>query len=146
MSKKRWTLKELYEQCPPVPCPEGCDSCCGPTPFSVEELRRVEHLLPPNAKIESVRRALPQMEGLPSLEGCLVAVKPVVQDGERVAACAFKKKGGGCEIYEDRPFVCRLYGTFAECENGLVSDPPLSKRQVDGMVNVYQKIVRREGR
>ena len=51
-------------------------------------------------------------------------------------------QNGGCEVYDKRPFICRLRGTCPEderlrCPCGRKPEMPLSKEQADVMIKFY---------
>lgn len=83
-------VQQLRDQIPSFRCVAGCHDCCGPVTVSTEEMARL----------------------------------PVKTDVEHDAAlaelsCAYLGKSG-CEIYDERPLICRLYGTTPRlrCPNG----------------------------
>lgn len=143
MTKKRWTLRELYDQCPPVACEPGCDACCGPTPFTRTELARVASRLPFGAEVAPVRLAVPGLAGLPGMADTLVVVK---QDENGFTCCGFKKPGGGCMVYEDRPFICRAYATFSPCPKGRMAAEPVDEKRMAAMTRAYRRIDQAERR
>ncbi|WP_260326389.1 YkgJ family cysteine cluster protein [Glaciimonas immobilis] len=76
---------------PTFKCVPGCHDCCGPVKASSEEMARL----------------------------------PVKSDLEHDVAlanlsCAHLGEGG-CEVYVDRPIICRLFGTTPRlsCPNGM---------------------------
>ena len=84
------TLLRLRDQIPSFRCIVGCHDCCGPVTVSTEEMARL----------------------------------PVKSEAERDAAlaelsCPYLGKQG-CEIYAERPLICRLFGTTPRlrCPNG----------------------------
>ena len=125
------TLAELYACCPPVPCEKGCSACCGPVPFSRSEWARTG--LP-----ESVAKQTP------ALPGALLAGKG---DSVETLVCLFREDGG-CSIYADRPFICRLYGCGPglACAKGRSPKLPLSETTMALLAGMYQQIVKEEAK
>lgn len=78
------TLDELYALIPRASCKSGCTRCCGPVPFSPEEKERVN---------------MPWR-----FEGIFAKHNPLS------LTCTFAVPGTGCEIYENRPLICRIFG------------------------------------
>lgn len=83
-------LLQLRERIPSFRCIVGCHDCCGPVTASSEEMARL----------------------------------PVKSEAAHAAAlaelsCPYLGKHG-CEVYHERPLICRLYGTTPRllCPNG----------------------------
>lgn len=101
----------IYREIPKTSsCKDGCHACCGPVPWSREELAAVQ--------------------------GDLPSVYESVQIGEKVALqnpltgmCVFLGKAG-CTVYERRPFMCRIFGASQEemlvCPHGVAAERALS--------------------
>jgi len=74
-------IDQLRRQIPGFACVPGCHDCCGPVTASSEEMSRL----------------------------------PVKSDAEHDAALAewncVHLGPQGCEVYEQRPLICRLFGT-----------------------------------
>lgn len=55
-------------------------------------------------------------------------------DEEKPGSCPFASPEEGCLIYEERPILCRLFGTstipLLACKRGLTSDDLLSTKEV----------------
>jgi uncharacterized protein len=83
-------IKALRARIPTFTCIVGCHDCCGPVTASSEEMAR----LPVKSEAEH-ERALAELS-CPHL-------------GAR-----------GCEVYAERPLICRLFGTTPRlpCPNG----------------------------
>jgi Fe-S-cluster containining protein len=81
----------IYDKIPTFTCKAGCGVCCGVVPWSAEEYAAVASRLPAGATTEEI-------------EG---KIYPIRADGS--LTCPFFD--GGCTVYEDRPFMCRLFGT-----------------------------------
>ena len=83
-------INQLRAKIPTFRCIKGCHDCCGPVTVSSEEMARL----------------------------------PVKSNAEHDAAlnelsCAYLG-AQGCEIYAERPLICRLFGTTPSllCPNG----------------------------
>jgi len=83
-------LADLRARIPTFTCVVGCHDCCGPVTASAEEVSRL----------------------------------PVKTDAEHEAAlsdynCVYLGRHG-CEVYGERPLICRLFGTTPRlaCPNG----------------------------
>ncbi len=83
-------LLQLRERIPSFRCIVGCHDCCGPVTVASEEMARL----------------------------------PVKTEAEHAAAlaelsCPYLGQHG-CEVYHERPLICRLFGTTPRllCPNG----------------------------
>lgn len=90
MTKNDREIDQLRERIPTFTCIVGCSDCCGPVTASSEEMARL----------------------------------PVKSEAEHQAAlaefnCVHLGKHG-CEVYGERPLICRLFGTTPSllCPNG----------------------------
>lgn len=90
MTHNSQVIRFIRERIPVFECVPGCHDCCGPVTASAEEVSRL-------------------------------AVK---SDAEHKAAlaeynCVYLGKNG-CEVYSERPLICRLFGTTPRmpCPNG----------------------------
>lgn len=83
-------LDELRARIPSFTCIVGCHDCCGPVTASSEEMARLP------VKTETEHEAALAELSCPHL-------------GEH-----------GCEVYSERPLICRLFGTTPSllCPNG----------------------------
>jgi Fe-S-cluster containining protein len=90
MNKNRDTVARLRDRIPAFECVPGCHDCCGPVTTSSEEMSRL----------------------------------PVKTDAEHEAALEDLRcvhlGPHGCEVYAERPLICRLFGTTPHmaCPNG----------------------------
>lgn len=90
MNDNREIIVRLREQIPSFSCVKGCHDCCGPVTTSSEEMSRL----------------------------------PVKTDAEHDAALSefncVHLGPHGCEVYTERPLICRLFGTTDSlpCPNG----------------------------
>ena len=83
-------IENLRQRIPSFKCIVGCHDCCGPVTASSEEVARL----------------------------------PIKTDAEHETAlahynCVYLGKHG-CEVYNERPLICRLFGTTPRllCPNG----------------------------
>jgi Fe-S-cluster containining protein len=90
MTTNSQKIKFFRERIPSFECVPGCHDCCGPVTASTEEMARLPH------KSEQQRDAALADLNCPHL-------------GAK-----------GCEAYEERPIICRLFGTTPQlkCPNG----------------------------
>lgn len=110
-------IDQLRLQIPGFACVPGCHDCCGPVTASSEELARL----------------------------------PVKTDAEHDAALAnydcVHLGPQGCTVYEQRPLICRLFGTTASlpCPRGQRPDTPTEaavERQVHRLIaSTRQRLV-----
>jgi hypothetical protein len=109
----RRALDRLYAKIPAFACRPGCTDCCGPVVAGVVERERAPQLL------ESVAAAV--------AGGC--------------ASCPYGA-GGSCEIYDDRPVICRIYGTVEDlrCPHGCGPDRLLSAAQGRALLADYHSL------
>ena len=91
MDRNDRKLDELRARIPSFTCIVGCHDCCGPVTASSEEMARL----------------------------------PVKSEAEHAAALAELScphlGEQGCEVYSERPLICRLFGTTPRllCPNGM---------------------------
>lgn len=90
MTPDSQTLRFLRRRIPAFECEPGCHDCCGPVTASSEEMARL----------------------------------PLKTDAEHAAAldelsCPHLGEDG-CQVYAERPLICRLFGTTPRlaCPNG----------------------------
>ena len=90
MSDRVYQLRFLRRRIPAFECVPGCHDCCGPVTASSEELARLPE------------RSAAQREQALADWSC-----PHLQPS-------------GCGAYEERPLICRLFGTTASlpCPHG----------------------------
>jgi Fe-S-cluster containining protein len=124
---ERRALKNLYDlidRMPKFECIPGCTDCCGPVPASREEIRKA-------SKLANVPERLETLVETDTLGWC--------------ATCDYARPGHGCAIYEDRPFLCRLFG-YSEapqltCVHGRGSTKKLTIQQTAALTDRYVKII-----
>lgn len=80
MTPTRQTLRLLRRRIPAFECQPGCHDCCGPVTTSSEEMARLP------VKSEALQAAALDDLSCPHLAA------------------------RGCEVYAERPLVCRLFG------------------------------------
>lgn len=119
-------LSELYAKIPSFKCVDGCTKCCGPVPWQSAEIERVRGM-PNIAEIIQVNAhtATPF-----HADACL--------------DCPFARNGG-CDVYADRPFICRLYGTSEDlpCPAGGTPERLLSHRQTEDLMRANRELIER---
>lgn len=81
MTKNNQKIRYFRDRIPTFSCKPGCHDCCGPVTASSEEMARL----------------------------------PLKSDAEHDEAlaelsCPYLGKNG-CEVYQERPLICRLFGT-----------------------------------
>lgn len=104
MTNNEQTLLYLRARIPSFECKPGCHDCCGPVTTSSEEMARL----------------------------------PVKSEAEHAAALAEWRcphlGDTGCQVYDERPLICRLFGTTPRlaCPNGKgpekMIDPKIEQR------------------
>lgn len=100
MSSDSQKIRFFRGQIPSFACRPGCHDCCGPVLTSSEEAAR----LPQKSEAEH-QAALDDLQ--------------CVHLGPQ-----------GCQVYAERPLICRLFGTTAQlpCPNGLGPETPTAPR------------------
>jgi uncharacterized protein len=139
--EERRALKKLYSQIPTFKCRPGCSDCCGPVvaskteredaPFlnSFEDTMSLVDVLSKGGSGEELA-AGPLLANL--MHGC--------------SSCPYViENGGGCAIYSDRPFLCRLFGTSEDewltCPHGCGPTKKLSVEQTRKLYHQYIKLM-----
>jgi Fe-S-cluster containining protein len=109
-------IDRLRLQIPSFACVPGCHDCCGPVTASSEEMSRLPH------KTDAEHEA--------ALEhyNC-------VHLGPQ-----------GCEVYDQRPLICRLFGTTASlpCPQGRGPETPIEphiERQVHQLIASTRQVL-----
>jgi Fe-S-cluster containining protein len=120
-------LDAIYRQIPAFGCRPGCGDCCGLVPWSREEWARVADRAPAGVTLEAYD------------------ADTVIPMRGASTTCPFFS--GGCTVYEDRPFMCRLFGTVRDarltCPHGCRPDPLLSKQKADWLTMKYLRARKR---
>ncbi|MHB1214345.1 MAG: YkgJ family cysteine cluster protein [Thiobacillus sp.] len=106
MTPNSQTIRFFRRRIPTFECESGCHDCCGPVTASSEEMAR-----------------LPE--------------KSDTEHAAALAALSCPHLGrNGCQVYAERPIICRLFGTTPRlaCPNGkhpeTMIDPRI-ERQID---------------
>jgi hypothetical protein len=90
MTENSQKIRFFRQHIPTFECVPGCHDCCGPVTTSSEEMARL----------------------------------PVISDAEHAVALADLScphlGEQGCQVYDERPLICRLFGTTPRlaCPNG----------------------------
>ncbi len=106
MDRTNRKIDQLRRQIPGFACESGCHDCCGPVTASSEEMARLPHK----------------------------------SDAEHDAALehwnCVHLGPQGCEAYDERPLICRLFGTTASlpCPRGRGPETPTTP-QVEKQVH-----------
>lgn len=108
MTRNYATIRFLRSRIPAFVCKPGCHDCCGPVTASSEE-----------------------MANLP--------VKSIAQHEAAHAElnCPYLGKNG-CEAYDERPLICRLFGTTPRlpCPNGNRPQIMIAP-EIEGQINHF---------
>lgn len=117
MASHRDIIVRLREEIPAFECVPGCHDCCGPVTTSSEEMSRL----------------------------------PMKTDAEHEAALndfsCVHLGPNGCEVYTERPLICRLFGTTEQmpCPNGrrpeTLADPETEHKVHHFIANTRQVLV-----
>jgi uncharacterized protein len=125
--QERRELQKLYAEIPHFKCRQGCTDCCGPVPATREE-----------------KRIAPQLAQTADTITNLVDENII----SWCAMCPYARPGHGCAIYEDRPFICRLFGTsehpMLKCHHGYHSEKQFTLEQTEHLVARYMKLYTHE--
>jgi len=99
--------------------------------------------------IRRLRKVVPEME---CKEGCHDCCGPImfsrweygrIPDREfSTVVCPYLSLVSGCTVYEERPLLCRLFGSTTEvkemtCPHGCKPEKPLSVRQMSEIMDDY---------
>ncbi len=104
MTKNDQKIRLFRERIPGFACKEGCHDCCGPVTASSVEVAR----LPVKSDTEH-EQALAELN------------------------CPYLGENG-CEVYEERPLICRLFGTTKslpcpnDCAPEQMTDPKIERQ------------------
>ncbi|MBJ7553465.1 YkgJ family cysteine cluster protein [Marinomonas spartinae] len=117
MIDNRNIIAKLRENIPSFACKPGCHDCCGPVTASSEEMSRL----------------------------------PVKTEAEHDAALAdfncVHLGPNGCEVYDERPLICRLFGTTPHlacpnhCRPDNMIDPDIEAQIHHYIANTRQVLV-----
>ena len=90
MTRNDQKIEDLRRRIPSFACVAGCHDCCGPVTASSEEMARLP-------------------------------VKTEAEHAKALSEFSCPHLGAhGCEVYDERPLICRLFGTTPRlaCPNG----------------------------
>lgn len=141
--QERRELRRLYSRIPTFKCVDGCTDCCGPVPVTREEHRQGAQLLSPELTGQLVD--IMNAGGASSEE--LKASPELTQWAKNMGACLkcpyVLANGGGCAIYDNRPFLCRLFGTVPRmpCPHGAGPERMLSIADERELMRDYLKLL-----
>jgi hypothetical protein len=105
--------------------------------------------------VEQIKRLYSQIPPMKCKEGCTGCCGPVPfsqSEWDRIADkrtatsldCPYIENGR-CAIYDNRPFICRLFGATEHpslaCPHGCKPDNPLSREQCDRLTAEYKQIM-----
>ncbi|SMC18283.1 hypothetical protein SAMN02745857_00518 [Andreprevotia lacus DSM 23236] len=107
MTRNSQKIRFFRSRIPTFECKPGCHDCCGPVTTSTDEMARLP------AKSEAEHEAALATLSCPHL-------------GEH-----------GCQVYAERPLICRLFGTTPKlaCPNGCRPDVSIDS---DVEAQIYQ--------
>lgn len=116
MSCNSQKIRTLRQQIPTFECVPGCHDCCGPVTTSPEEMAR----LPRKSRAE--------------------------QDAALEALDCVHLGPNGCTVYDERPLICRLFGTTASlpCPRGQGPESPTEaavERQVHRLIASTRQVL-----
>ena len=116
MSCNSQKIRTLRQQIPTFECVPGCHDCCGPVTTSPEEMAR----LPRKTRAE--------------------------QDAAMEALDCVHLGPNGCTVYDERPLICRLFGTTASlpCPRGRGPDTPTApsvEKQVHKLIASTRQVL-----
>ena len=122
------TIKRLRKQIPTFECIEGCTDCCGPVHAAPWEESQIEKHTGKEAKFHLLLTEIAASKSILGPDICL--------------RCPYSLNGN-CEIYDDRPIICRLFGTVDEpsmlCPHGRRPKVLLTKKQGDKITSEWMK-------
>jgi len=100
MTNNSQKIRFFRERIPTFACTPGCHDCCGPVTASSEEVSRL-----PEKTDQEHEQALAELN------------------------CPYLGKHG-CEVYDERPLICRLFGTTPRmpCPNNQAPEQMIDER------------------
>jgi uncharacterized protein len=136
--QERKELKRLYSRIPTFKCVEGCSDCCGPVPATRQERKNAPALM-------EAETALQIMDVLAAGGASTeeLALAPEFTPALCITCPYVIENGGGCAIYDNRPFLCRLFGTIPAmpCPHGAGPEKMLSKAEERELMHAYHKLI-----
>lgn len=108
MTSNSQKIRFFRRQIPAIACVPGCHDCCGPVTASSEEMARL-----PEISAANHAEALAELN-CPHLGAT------------------------GCQAYDERPLICRLFGTTPRlpCPNGQRPDDWIDER-IEAQIHQY---------
>lgn len=107
--------------------------------------------------IKQLRQLYKEIPSFSCLLGCTGCCGPIPFTSSEWSRVRDKKKASGidcpyslqgrCDIYDERPFICRLFGASEDlkCPRGCRPDKPLSVEKTRQLMRKYRKISETEG-
>ena len=116
MTRNEQKIHFFRERIPAFACQPGCHDCCGPVTTSTEEMARLP-----------VKNAAAHATALANFSCPYLGAQ-------------------GCEVYAERPLICRLFGTTPRlaCPNGkrpvVMIDPDI-ERQIHAFLSQTRQVL-----
>jgi hypothetical protein len=106
-------MKMKLDKIPKFECINGCNACCGPVPINEEEARRL------NLSCSGITQTVSQHN----------------------LTCTYSKNGK-CTVYQNRPFICRIFGVTKslKCPNNGKPERILSSREERKLLEEYMDL------
>jgi hypothetical protein len=132
---ERRRLRELYAAIPSFKCIPGCTDCCGPVgathgpePIAMPIAGEIIEVLRGGAASSQELERAPRLADWAYGAGCL--------------ECPYLIEHGGCAIYDDRPFLCRIYGNTPSlpCPHGAGPEKMLSLTEERSLMHSYLEL------
>lgn len=119
-------IQKIADRIPAFECIPGCTDCCGPVPFSPSEWE-----------------AVTEKKDMPTTDTAELLMK--LSQGVSVT-CPYAVKEVGCAIYEQRPIMCRIYGTVEDlrCPHGKRPETLFTVMQGKTILRHYLKVRKEE--
>jgi Fe-S-cluster containining protein len=117
-------LNKIYKKIPSLKCPPGCSACCGPVPLCSKEASVLKDLVKDN----------PDKSLLEGLNSFMTPTDPDLN-------CKFSS-AKGCTVYENRPLMCRLFGTVEslKCPLGCAPSRYLTRAEENDLMTFYKNL------
>ena len=106
-----------------------------------------------NKDLKSIYNKIPSMQCKSGCSDCCGIAPIIKEEAEKLGVngsllpfdenmrCKYIGENGGCTIYEDRPFICRLFGTTLDpaliCPHGCSPQVMLTKEQASNLFALY---------
>lgn len=125
-------LDALYATLPKMECRRKCQHCCQSFGMNWLEKRRLQAVAGPL----KTRRVPCYTEGLCGERGVLIGVHEVLE-----GPCPLLKDGA-CSAYEQRPFICRVWGLTRKtaCPYGCEPERWLTDEEVFALARKVQQL------